>query len=847
MIEPRNVQKTSSDRNKQPQQTNTMNRIIRKNSMLVCALLGVMLAGQAMAVDLRYQGPGADWTNTVAVDGFGWRAGGGGPNGLPGTTDTARLNWGRPNGITVTLSSVAPLIQRFQFGVDESGNLVVNAGGLLTTRESSYIGNNNILCNASVTVNTGGEVSVTNILYVGHGTVGALTNDGGKVSCTSHLWTGSQATGVGTIVLTNGGSLKVGGNIGLGTVNASSASGGKCSLYVRDGGLLSLNQMNSVTTGTGGSIQSGSVLDISGSGVVTLPGDYVSIISGFTNVSRITAYAGLGTVGIDYNNTNVGKTTLWAIAPAVPPPTNTVWNPAGNPSGTGKWNEKANWTGGVAPAGVTKVNFNVVGAIPCTVTNMAVADYVVMGENGPGGTLVVTNGGSLTCGAVSASTIGLNSNAVLVVENGGSVSFGTGLWIGSDMDSDGTLTMNGGTVSVAGMFNLGSWGGGKGTAQIKGGTLNLAQWGYLDSMQGNSLLEVSGTGRVIINGDQTGSVNYYISAGQITNHAGPDTLVVDYNNINVGKTTIYPLGIYIPPAQVTWNPALNLLDTDGLWNNFTNWSSGVGPSNVTIVTFKITDAIPCTVTNAAFASAVRIGNGGPGGTLIITNGGSLTSSSADEWNSIGMNNTGLMVVENGGSASFGQHLWIGYSATADGTLLMNGGTVSVAGMFGLGWTGGKGTANINGGTLNLSQWSASSPGSIAGTSVLAVAGTGKVVITGNYSDSVSNYVSLGKITANGGPNVFYSYDPAVNKTTISAVLLPAPKQSITAVSVSGGSVTLTYQTTHQHTYHIESTPSLSPASWAPVAGSTNAATGVPVTFTFPVSGSQRFYRTVSYP
>jgi hypothetical protein len=147
--------------------------------------------------------------------------------------------------------------------------------------------------------------------------------------------------------------------------------------------------------------------------------------------------------------------------------------------------------------------------------------------------------------------------------------------------------------------------------------------------------------------------------------------------------------------------------------------------------------------------------------------------------------------------------------------------------------------------LNLSQWSASSPGSIAGASVLDVAGTGKVVINGNQFTSVSNYVSAGKITANGGPNVFYFYDPNANNTTISAVLLPAPRQSITAVSVSGGNVSITYQTTHQHTYHIEGTSSLSPAVWTPVAGSTNAATGAPVTFVFPAGPSPMFFRTVS--
>jgi hypothetical protein len=429
---------------------------------------------------------------------------------------------------------------------------------------------------------------------------------------TSHLWVGSANLSVGTIYITNGGSLNIGGNIGLGTVNASTASGGKGSVFVGDGGVLNLSQISSVN-----SIQLNSVLDVSGSGLVTVPGDLTAVMSAYTNALRITAYAGLGTVGIDYNNTNAGKTTLFAIAPLAPPPTNVVWNPAGNPSSTGKWNEKANWTGGAAPASVTTVNFNVVGAIPCTVTNAAVADYVVMGDTGPGGTLIITNGGSLLpASVVSATVIGNNSNAV-------------------------------------------------------------------------------------------------------------------------------------------------------------------------------------------------------------------------------------MVVANGGSASFGYQLMIGLNPGSDGTLIMNGGTVSVGQMFGLGWNGGTGTALIHGGTLNLSQWSASSPGSIVGASVLDVAGTGKVVITGNYAASVSNYVSSGQITANGGPNVFYFYDAGANKTTISAVLLPAPQQSITAVSVSGGNVSITYQTTYQHTYHIESTPKLSPTAWTPVTGSTNAATGAPVTFTFPAGSSPMFYRTVS--
>jgi hypothetical protein len=797
-----------------------------------------MIAGPAMAATLRYQQSG-DYFATVAGTGsYGWQSGGGGPDGLPGSGDTIRLNWGNN---LVTLSSVAPTVLNFQFGVDESGRLQIDAGGQLTAINGSTIGNNNN-CTGEVTVNAGGGLIVSNNLQVGANATGILTVNGGTVTLTSHLWVGSGSgtPKTGTVTITNGGVFNVGGNLGLGTINASTPSGGKGLVFVGDGGVLNLT----IIDGSGKSIQPNSVLDISGSGVVTIPGNFTAVMSLYTNASHITAHGGLGQVGIDYNNTNVGKTTLFAIAPAVAPPTSESWNPAANfPNIKGLWNEGGNWSGGVKPADVTVVTFNVPGAIPCTVTNQALADSVDMGNNGPGGTLIITNGGSLLpASVVNASVIGNNSNALMVVENGGSASFAYQLWIGLNPESDGTLIMNGGTVSVAGMFGLG-YQGGKGTAHIKGGTLNLSQWDDVSSIQGASVLDVSSAGVVVINGNHQQSVSDYILSGQITNQAGPG-LVADYNIINVGKTTIYPSDVYLPPAQATWNPSLNP-DGNGLWNVSSNWSSGIIPGNVTFVTFNVSDAIPCIVTNAALASVSRIGLNGPGGTLIITNGGSLVCNNPNEWNSIGMNNTGLMVVENGGSASFGNHLWIGFDPLAEGTLIMNGGTVSVGQMFGLGWNGGKGTALIHGGTLNLSQWSTSNPGSISGTSVLDVAGTGKVVIIGDQSTSISNYVSAGKITANGGPNVFYFYDSGANKTTISAVLLPPPQQSITAVSVSGGNVTLTYQTTPQHTYHIESTPRLSPTSWTPVAGSTNAATGAPVTFTFPAGPGPMFYRTVS--
>lgn len=801
-----------------------MKKMIRL-PLVLSALLGGLAAQNAMGADIRYMNSG-DYLNAA-----GWQGG-----VIPGTNDTARFNWGNN---TVTLSGEAPLLRNFQMGVDESGQLVVDDGGKLTTvgPNNSTVGNNN---NAAVvgrlTIHAGGEVNVTNVLFVGASATGILTNDGGVLNISSLLWVGSAAPGVGSIFISNGGVINVGGNIGLGTVNASTASGGKGSVFVQDGGVLNLANISPDT-----SIQSGSILDISGSGVVTIPGDRTSVMRAYTNAAKITAFGGAGSVAIDFDTTNPGKTTLSAV-PGFVPPADVVWNPSAT---NGFWNVDSNWTGGVRPAAITKVTFNVPGAIPALVTNAALASYIVLGDNGPGGTLILTNGGTLTSGTENASEIGYNSNAVMVVENGTAATFGFQLWIGFDPGAEGTLIMNGGTVSVADMFGLG-WNGGKGLARIRGGSLNLSRWDDVLSIQGDSILDISDTGKVVINGNHLTSIQNFISAGQITNHTGVDMVVVDYNTINVGKTTIYPRDLYVAPEQSIWNPALNTEDQNGLWSNSSNWSGGILPGNPTTVLFNVADAIPATLTNAAAVKAVRIGINGPGGALVITNGGSLTALSPDEWSSIGYNNTAQLIVENGGSATFGNHLWVGFDPTADGVLTMNGGTVTVGQMFGLGWNGGKGAANINGGTLNLTQWSASNPGSIAGESTLNLAGSGKVVINGDQTASVGNYVAAGKITANGGTNVFFAYDANANKTTISAQALPPPSQSITAVSVTGGNVLITFETTAQHTYHIEATPTLTPPAWTTVAGSTTNGTGAPVTVTIPAgSGSSMFYRTVS--
>lgn len=217
-------------------------------------------------------------------------------------------------------------------------------------------------------------------------------------------------------------------------------------------------------------------------------------------------------------------------------------------------------------------------------------------------------------------------------------------------------------------------------------------------------------------------------------------------------------------AQTTtvWNPAANPT-TQGRWNEGANWTLGTVPGSGDKVVFNVVGAIPCVVNSVASASQLVIGDGGPGA-ITVAGGGSLTTGNI--WTAIGYNNVANLEIQSGGSASFGEHLWIGLEATGDGTLTLNGGIATVKGMFGLGWGGGKGTALIQSGTLNLLQWHLTD--SIKGASKMDITG-GKVVITGNVVSSLDGYVTSGKLTAYGGSGtVARVFDGGANTTTVTA-------------------------------------------------------------------------------
>ncbi len=272
--------------------------------------------------------------------------------------------------------------------------------------------------------------------------------------------------------------------------------------------------------------------------------------------------------------------------------TTTFWNPAANPYGTGQWNGGANWTGGSIPNSSNKVVFNVSGAGTCFVSQAAVAGQLSMGDNGPGGTLIVTNGGSLNAGISDWCAIGYNNTNLTRIEVGGSARFGSHLWIGFAPGSDGTLIIHGGTVSVGQMFGIG-WNGGKGTVRVHGGTMNLSQWSSSNpgSISGSSVLDLSG-GTVSISGNQVASVEDFIRSGRIIGYGGAGTVSNVFDGVvtrltgipavpppvthDIGNLTIQQMGSFgviswpVTSSYLALESTSNLSPSAGSWKTMTN-------------------------------------------------------------------------------------------------------------------------------------------------------------------------------------------------------------------------------------------------------------------------------------
>jgi hypothetical protein len=316
------------------------------------------------------------------------------------------------------------------------------------------------------------------------------------------------------------------------------------------------------------------------------------------------------------------------------------------------------------------------------------------------------------------------------------------------------------------------------------------------------------------------------------------------------------LHLQADPTNANWYPAGNPVQpADGFWTNAANWSGSAVPGPGYKAFISSSPEVPCLVNCATGGCQISIGDGGAGA-LVVTNGGNLSSGDTSlgnndlyAWTGLGWDNDGTLTIASGGAVTFNYHLWIGMTPSGRGNLIMNGGTATVMGAFGLGASGGIGVAHIYGGTLNLNQANMIIPN--ANGSKLDVAG-GTVIITGDYTAAVSNLISAGKIVAyDGAGTMSIDYNNIhPGQTTLTAAGSNPSRPNITSITVDASwNVTVVYQTIAGSAYHLDKSSSLNPTAWAPISGSDIInAPGGPVNFTYnESSGLNRMFYRVSSP
>ena len=158
--------------------------------------------------------------------------------------------------------------------------------------------------------------------------------------------------------------------------------------------------------------------------------------------------------------------------------------------------------------------------------------------------LNVSGSAVINCGEL---IIGDGSGRATMNISGGSVNTGDFL-VANNNGGDGTLNMTGGDIVAGGVFRLGN----DGTAIVNfdGGQISCSLFDHGDGGYSMDITE----GVLVIDGDVVRDIEEDIAAGYITSYGGcggRGDLMVDYDNFNLGKTTVWAQADLLR----AWNPS----------------------------------------------------------------------------------------------------------------------------------------------------------------------------------------------------------------------------------------------------------------------------------------------------
>jgi hypothetical protein len=253
----------------------------KKYSLLVSIVLLLTLTAISSAVTRNWDNEAADGNWTVALNWSG--------DTVPTATDDANIPIA--SGPVFSAGRSATINRVFLRGAN--GSLTMSGGSLTANNyfDMAYTSTES----ATLTVSSG-TITITGAsghLYCGRSGAATLNMSGGTIDVAATFYVARDLGSTGTV------------NLSGGTIDCN---------------VLSMRSNNTAANGT---------INITSTGTLVIDGNVTVYVTTCVNNGWIKAYSGAGTVVLDYNSTNPGKTTVTASAPTkagAPSPANNATN-----------------------------------------------------------------------------------------------------------------------------------------------------------------------------------------------------------------------------------------------------------------------------------------------------------------------------------------------------------------------------------------------------------------------------------------------------------------------------------------------------------------------------------------
>lgn len=225
---------------------------------------------------------------------------------------------------------------------------------------------------------------------------------------------------------------------------------------------------------------------------------------------------------------------LWSSASA-----QIMWDDGGADS---LWSTPDNWSTGAVPGTIDSASIDQPEDTHCVIQDGidAECDTLRVGNGGLTTNLDIT-GGSLTAGGAYVGVDSPGGHGILNMSGG---LFSTGdVHVG--LGGTGTINMTGGVIELSNNLIV-PGGTGTGTVHLRGGTIDASDLRLTSAL---GLVDV-GAGTLILEGDDTETLQTFRDDGWLVAYGGQGILHVDYDVTNAGKTTVTATPLLAPtPAD----------------------------------------------------------------------------------------------------------------------------------------------------------------------------------------------------------------------------------------------------------------------------------------------------------